>query len=286
MNIGIIDDYLDNWHTNHYPSYIRLASDLYDIPAKVSYAYAWRDHPDTSQLTTEQWCKTQDITLCSSYEELIEKSDALMVMCADNCLPHEKLAEKALRSGKPVFCDKTFAPSYEAAIRMFTLAEEHNTPVFSCSAQRFCMELLCFKTQVQEFAQYCASEGPGDMVNYSVHQFEMLETLMGTGARRCMAHLVDGNRQLVYEYEDGRVCHFTLIEPYRFSLCAMDKNQKLYPIAVTDYYLNFMLKLLQFFNGGALPVKKEDTLEIMAMQQAGREALLKPGCFVRLPLPC
>lgn len=283
MNIGIIDDYLDNWHTNHYPAYLRLASDLYGIPARVSYAWAKRNHPEEGRLTTEQWCQSQEICSCGSYEELIAKSDALMVMCADDCQPHEKLAEKALMSGKPVFCDKTFAPSYEAAVRMFALAEAHHTPVFSCSAQRFCMELLCFKTQVQEFARYCASEGPGDMANYSVHQFEMLEMLMGTGAKRCMAHLVDGNRQLVYEYEDGRVCHFTLIAPYRFSLCAMDENEKMYPIAVTDYYLNFMLRLLQFFDGGSLPVKKEDTLEIMAMQQAGREALSRPGCFVSLP---
>lgn len=282
MNIGFVDDYLDNWHANHYPSYLRLASDLYGIPARVTHAYAWRDHPDGEGMTTDEWCRAQGVCRCSTYEELIEKSDAIMVMCADNCLPHEQLAKKALMSGKPVFCDKTFAPSYEAAKRMFHLAKEYNTPVFSCSAQRFCMEILCFQSQVQKRALYCASEGPGDMVNYSVHQFEMLETLMGTGAVRCMAHYVDGNRQLVYEYEDGRVCHFTLIEPYRFSLCAMGDDRKLRGIAVTDYYLNFMLKLLRFFDGKELPVSNEDTLEIMAMQQAGREALLKPGCYVEL----
>ncbi|MDO4331112.1 MAG: Gfo/Idh/MocA family oxidoreductase [Eubacteriales bacterium] len=207
MKIGFVDDYLDNWHTNHYPFYIRLASGLYGISAETAYAYAWRDHPGEG-ISGDEWCKAQGIQRCNAYEELIEKSDAIMVMCADNCLVHEELAKKALMSGKPVYCDKTFAPTYEAAVRMFDLAEAYRTPVFSCSAQRFCMELLCFQSQIQENVKYCSSQGPGDMVNYSVHQFEMLETLMGVGAKRCMAQDINGLKQIVYEYEDDRTCFF------------------------------------------------------------------------------
>ena len=282
MKIGFVDDYLDNWHSNHYPSYVKLASDLYHIPASVCYAYAWRNHPEGG-MTTEEWCDTYGVTPCASYEELIEKSDAIMVMCADNCLPHEELAKKALESGKPVFCDKTFAPDLETAKRMFALAEVHGTRMFSCSAQRFCMELLAYQTQEQEHVDFCTSYGPGDMVNYSVHQIEMLESLMGIGAKRCIGNVLGDVRQIIYEYENGRTCVFQLGVPYYFKLNVRDKNGEMKDIAVTDFYLNFMLKLLRFFDGGELPVAKEDTLEVMAIQQAGREALAHPGNWITLP---
>lgn len=283
MKIGFVDDYLDNWHTNHYPSYIRLASGLYGIPAEVAYAYAWRDRPGDGGVSGDEWCRMRGVQRCRTYDELIEKSDVIMVMCADNCLVHEELAGQALMSGKRVYCDKTFAPTYEAAVRMFDLAKAHHTSVFSCSAQRFCMELLCFQSQLQEHVDYCRSAGPGDMVNYSIHQFEMLEALMGTGAKRCMAQEINGLKQIVYEYGDTRTCFFHQGDKVPFQLFALSDRLGLQEIAVTDYYLNFMLRLLQFFDGGELPVSREDTLEIMAMQQAGREALQRPGCWIELP---
>ncbi len=282
MKIGFVDDYLDNWHSNHYPSYIKLASALYGIPAEVTYAYAWRDHP-SGGMTTAEWCATQGILQCTSYDELLEKSDAIMVMCADNCLPHEELSNKALMCQKPVYCDKTFAPTLEAAQRMFQLAESCKTPVFSCSAQRFCMELLCFQAEYPEPLSYCCSTGPGDMVNYSIHQFEMLEALMGTGARRCLANDLNGSYQLLFDYGNNKTCVFRQGDKFPFTLQALTARQGMLDIAVTDYYLNFMLKLLQFFEKDILPVRKEDTLEIMAMQQAGREAIKCPGRWIPVP---
>lgn len=282
MKIGIVDDYLDNWHTNHYPFYLKLASELYQIPAEITCAYAWRNHPEEGMLSTSQWCVKYGVKECSTYEELIEQVDAIMVMCADNCIPHEKLAQQALESGKPVFCDKTFAPDYATAKRMFDVAREHGTRVFSCSAQRFCMELLCFQSQVQQHVDYCSTTGPGDMVNYSIHQYEMLESMMGTGAKKCIANQVGDVKQIVYEYDDDRTCAFHIGDKLHFTLTVKSEQGKLQDIAVTDYYLNFFLKLLQFFAGGEVPVKEQDTLEIMTMQQAGRQALEHPGNWVYL----
>lgn len=106
---------------------------------------------------------------------------------------------------------------------------------------------------------------------------------MGTGAKRCMATIVDGTKQITYEYSDGRKCDFNLGDKLWFRLTALSDRLGMQDIAVTDYYSNFMLKLLQFFDGGELPVSSEDTLEIMAMQEAGRLALEIPGTWVEVP---
>lgn len=277
IKIGFVDRYLDNWHTNHYPEYIQLASELYGIEARVTHVWAEMDTPDEYGMTTKVWCERYHCIECGSYEELIASVDAIMVMCADDCLPHEQLAQKALASGKPVYCDKTFAPDAEAAARMFDRAEKYRTPVFTCSAQRFCMELLSYKQQVKETVQFCNSTGPGDMVNYSVHQFEMLQMLMGTGAKRCQAVKGGNTVHIIYEYEDGRICTFTQGVRLPFKLFAASEKEGTREIAVTDYYMNFMNRLLHFFTDRKVPVTREATMEIMAMQQAGRKAIQNLG---------
>ncbi|WFR57450.1 Gfo/Idh/MocA family oxidoreductase [Anaerocolumna sp. AGMB13025] len=315
IKIGFVDRYLDNWHSNHYPEYLSLGAELYGIAAKITHAYAERDTPDEYGMTTKAWCEQYDCIPCETYEELIDSVDAIMVMCADDCLPHEELAEKALMSGKPVYCDKTFAPTKEAAKRMFDLAKKYNTPVFTCSAQRFCMELLSYKRQITELVDYCASTSPGDMVNYSIHQYEMLQMLMGTGAKRCQAFISGETVHIIYQYMEqymvqtdkdmiqnsdqntdqykntsadqyknfytgGRMCTFTQGRKLPFSLFAATKTEGVKNIEVSDYYMNFMNKLLHFFLDKRVPVTREETMEIMAMQQAGRKAIENPGIWI------
>ena len=45
----------------------------------------------------------------------------------------------------------------------------------------------------------------------------------------------------------------------------------------------FMYELLTFFAGGKLPVEPEDTMEIMAMQEGSRAAMVTPEIWITLP---
>ncbi len=282
IRIGMIDLWLDNWHTNHYPDYLRLAAQVFGFDMELTDVWAKQDAPEGG-LSTEAWCRAKNVRPAESEEELFQRVDAVMVMCADNCLPHEELAHKALACGKPVYCDKTFAPTLEAAVRMFNRAGQYNTPMFTCSAQRYCIELRSFERMYGRKADYCATTGPGDMVNYSIHQYEMLEHVMGTGAVRCQAEKIGNINKIIYEYEEeGRKASFTQGQGMPFRMVA-SKGKVYEEIAVTDYYTGFMHVLCKFFKDGKPPVSREDTLEIMAMQQAGREALQNPGQWVRVP---
>ncbi len=284
LRIGFVDRWLDNWHTNHYPDYLRLASRLYGLPAEIVAAWAESDAPEG--LTTDGWCAAHRVERAASVGELIAGVDAILVLCADDCLPHEALAHQALAGGKPVYCDKTFAPDLDAGARMFAHARAHGTPVFSCSAQRWCMELLAWQMNHPGPARHCATTGPGDMVNYSIHQFEMLEALLGTGASRCRALPDSDARRLQYQWEDGRSASFAQGQglPFTLEVSATGAEGSTESLAVLEYYMNFMHALLTFFADGNPPVPAADTLAILAMQQAGRQALAQPGDWVELPV--
>ena len=283
IKVGLVDQYLNNWHTDHYPKYLHLATQLYGFEIQVVEAYALMDHPGDG-MTTDEWCVWQKINRASSYEELLDHVDVIMVMCADDCTHHEKLAQKALESGKPVFCDKTFAPTLEAAARMFDYAEQNSTPLFTCSAQRFCMELLCYQQTNKHPVNFCATTGPGDIINYSIHQFEMIQTLMGCGAVRCMAHSTGETCHVLYEYPQGRQATFTQSPKTPFTIIVSDEHDNKENITVSDYYMNFFHALCQFFVDRKPPVSREATLEIMAMQQSAREALRQNDKWINISI--
>ncbi|MCQ2431076.1 MAG: hypothetical protein MJ175_00575 [Clostridia bacterium] len=293
LKIGLIDRYFDNWHTNYYPGYLRDAIKEAGMDADLCYVYAMEDAP--GGMTSTEWNETYGhAELLDSYEAIIEKSDALMFMCADDVFPHEALARKALMSGKRLYCDKTFAPDTAAARRMFRLAKDFGTQVFTCSAQRWCPDLSAYMESAKaagKQAQFCATTGPGEIRNYSVHQLEMIERVMGIGAVDCMAFPVNGSKTVVYRYADGRRVTMVQSPNAVFSMVVSDDfadwNSPNKPtnraIQVGDFYNPFMHEMLKFFAGGELPVKPEDTMELIAMQEAARNAIDHPETWCPLP---
>lgn len=145
------------------------------------------------------------------------------------------------------------------------------------------MELMGYLDRRQGMTSFCATSGPGDMVNYSIHQFEMLQAVMGAGASRCMGFTAEGVRHLAYDYEEGRLATFTQGPKFPFSLTVSEGMTYSRNIMISDYYMNFMQAMLRFFQTGTPPVARADTLEIMAMQEAGRKALASPGFWISVP---
>lgn len=290
FSVGMVDLYGDNWHTNYYPTFLRAAALESGIDMAVKYAYFPQNAP--SGETPAQWCsRIGEVELCPDYDTLIAKSDAIMVMCADDVYPHEQLARKALCSGKPVFCDKTFAPDIDAAMRMFALAKEYDTPVFSTSAQRYCPDLMAYCKAQQKPAAFAATTGPGELINYSVHQLEMIEAVMGRGAKEVMAFPVNSSVTAVIRYAEGRYATFVQSPNAIFSMAASDDKADWYSdnkatnrnIAIGEFYIPFMKKLIAFFQTRVPPIMPQDTMEVVAIQQAIRQAAKTPGAWVNVP---
>lgn len=274
MKVGFIDYYLDEWHANNYPQWIREAS---NGTVESAYAYDMIDSPKGG-LTTEQWCEQYQITCCSTIEEVVEKSDVLIVLSPDNCEMHEELCQLPLRSGKPAYVDKTFAPDLATARHIFSIADVAGTPCYSTSALRYASEYRAVDTSA-----VCAASlwGGGNFETYSIHQLEPLVMLMKTPSKRVMYLPGEGWLTLSVEFEDGRFGTITQFEnwsPFVSNICT-GKGNHLFHVE-SDFFHEFIVELVDFFETGSAKVPHEETLIVMALREAGLKAQQLPGEWV------
>ncbi len=284
IKIGFADYFLNNWHCDHYPGFLREVIAAYGYDAKVTHAFGIHKEPPYGGVPSEEWCRERNLILCDSMEQLVEEVDAIMVIAADDALWHEEVCQIPLRSGKPVFVDKTFAPSLEVGKRLFQLAEEHGTPIFSSSAQRYCQSIIDYKKKHTELPNFVSTVGPHSLNHYAVHQLEPIVTLMGTGVKRIKGFPVGSAvTQLILDYGDGRMANFVQSpQPwaeFNFMVSDGESGERL----VSDdrnFYHNLSKAIMDFFVHGIVPVRKEETLEILALIDAARETRKHPDTWI------
>lgn len=277
--IGFIDYFLDEWHANNYPAFLRKADPDGDFV--VACAYAEKDKE--GGLTTDEWCAKNGIKRCNTIEEVIAECDCLIVMSPDNPERHWDLCQLPLRSGKPVYVDKTFAPSKQIAIDLVKLGEESGTPFFSSSALRFADEL---KTLDRENIAFINSRGPGNFDTYSIHQLEPMLMLMGSDVKRVMSIGSGEYASMVLEFSGGRsavMSHYGWNGgiDFEFTVSYADGKNVKVP-AMSNNFPNFMVALLDFFRTGTIHAAHEETISIMAVIEAGNRALQTPGVWVEV----
>lgn len=286
MRVGFIDYYLDEWHANHYPIWIREQAQRLGLPTEVVCAWADIDSP-SGGLTTAQWCEQHQIRQAETQEQLIEQVDCLIVLSPDNPEQHERLSELALRAGKPVYMDKTFAPDAASAQRMFALAQQFSTPLFSSSALRYSSELLAWKQQADsaDALKFVATSGPGSYDNYAVHQLEMIVTLLGTGAERIKSVFADHGhgRLFAISYPDGRQASLLQASAAEFQVNVQSASGQGHFIGNCSHFFNHLIAaIIRFFHTGQLPVRPEETIEIITLLEGGRHALRTPDQWISL----
>ncbi len=280
FRIGFIDYFLDEWHANNYPAWIAEAS---NGEMTVTHAYASIDSPLGGR-TTEQWCADFGVTRCASLDEIISACDGLVVLSPDNPEQHVALTEKPLRSGKPVFIDKTFSDSLAAAKQIFAFAKESGSPCYSTSALRYAAEYEDVDTGA---IRALSSWGGGRFAGYAVHQLDPIVMLMKTPAKRVIALASEGSSSLMIEFEDGRtaqMCCYYYDTP--FAMCLSMKGDHSRVITVeSEFFKAFIRKLVSFFRDPKPLVPHAETLEVMAIADAGNRALANPGVWVDVPKP-
>ena len=119
--IGFIDLFIDEWHSNNYPGYFASAPRW----SEFELMYAWEKEPFPGRRALKEWCTDNNMIPASSIAEVVEKCDAICVLAPANPEVHEELADLPLRSGKPLYIDKPFTNSLEAAERIFEKAEKY-----------------------------------------------------------------------------------------------------------------------------------------------------------------
>ncbi len=273
MKIGFIDYFLDEWHANNLPKWIE---DETKGEFKVCYAYGKIDK--VGGLTNKEWCERLGVEHCETIDEVVEKSDCLIVLSPDNPEMHEELCEIPLKSGKHTFVDKTFSPDYETGKRIFELAGKYHTSIFSSSALRFSEEL---KDIQKSKVKFIYSSGPGEFSNYAIHQLEMVVSILGTDVLgiRCIN---TGSPVLEIQYQGNRTA---IISQYKdtddFSLrIGMEDEDGKHIKNCTNFFPNFVKRLIEFFKTGSVPVNGEETLAVIKLRELGLKALENPGVVI------
>ena len=138
--------------------------------------------------------------------EMIGQVDAVLVVDdTGGGATHADLARPFLEAGMPVFVDKPMTTSYDDAVELFAIAERTGAPLLSCSALRFAAELEPARAELERIGTLSSvvSVGPGDWFYYGVHAVELLEAVVGTGARSIHRHAFAQRDVAIIDFPDG-----------------------------------------------------------------------------------
>ena len=247
---------------------------------QVTCAWAQMDKPGGK--TNEAYCREQGIALLPDAESVIAESDCLIVMSPDNPEMHEELCRLPFASGKPTYVDKTFAVDRETALRLIRAAAASGTPFFSSSALRFAKEYIGLQ---REGIEAIHSRGPGMFANYGIHQIEPIVSLMGHELEKIMYVGTKSTPAFVLRFRDGRCatlsqlgvdCDFSLAVNYTDDRAVVLQG-------ASDFYMQFLLNMVQFFKDGIPKVSAQETLSVITILEYGKKAMQTPDTWVSLP---
>lgn len=289
IKVGLINYFMDDYHCNHFHQWIKEISGG-EVLAK--YSWAMLDKPPADYLfkqqnrTTEQWCRDYGIEQCASPEEVVAKSDVLLINTPDYFCTHEALCQAPFRSGKPTFVDKNFAMNYMTAKRMADLAAACDTPWFSASALRFLPEYQKVKTDdIIDITLWWDSDDV-----HIIHMVEPVIMLMKAAPVRVMRVAGKGFSHSMLGFDDGRYATLSGYDPYRsglpmrMSVChsaaTLSSHENI--DLISDVYHGLMVEIVNFFRTGKAPVQPQETLNIMAIIDALALAKKRPGEWVEI----
>ncbi|WP_176011749.1 oxidoreductase [Victivallis sp. Marseille-Q1083] len=270
--VGIIDYHIDEWHANHLPEFFAGAQRRNEFELYC----AWEESPAAPPgQPLQTYCAAHGLIAAGSIQAVVEQADCLLVLAPSNPETHCRLAELPLKSGKPTYIDKTFAPDLEAAMAMIRLAGQHRTPFFTSSALRFSSELLAARRQGIRPSTALAEGGGSSFEEYCIHQIEMVVSALGTGAIRLMQCGTPDCEHLVLQYADSRFGTLTLRPDLDFRLLLGEAERTVRLDPLTAFFPNFTDALLEFFTTGVSPVPVEETIEVIKIRDAALAGLSK-----------
>ena len=266
--IGFVDYYLAEWHADNYPAWMAEVCEKEGLSYEV--AYAWAEREDSlayAGRTSSQWCEEMGVERCATLEELCEKSDEIVVLAPTDPEKHLGYAETVLRYGKPTYIDKSFAPDLATAKKIFTLAEQYRTPVFSTSALRYAAELDSFA----DCRQMMVMGSGSNIEEYIIHEIEMVVKKLGVGAQRMKLERFGAQTYLHVAYGDDRSASmvFARSMPYTLYMASSDPKGPR-PVTVTvasEFFKGLMADMLRFFEEGRASFDPEQTLEVMRIRE-------------------
>lgn len=228
---------------------------------------------DKRQQQMEQW----GVKVTRNMDEALEGMDAMMLEINDPAL-HLKYFKEVVDKvkGRPLFMDKPLADTLNNAKEIVGIIKKKQLKIFSSSSLRFAPQVVQI-AQDAPSPRVCFATGPlgkaptgSSVIFYGVHTVEMLERIMGRGAKKVFAQASPSGTGAIIEYSDGRRGFVQFNDGnWNWALLGFDeKGAKSCGVDAAYLYTDLLKKSIEFFNGAEAPVPIEDTLEIQAILNA------------------
>ena len=271
--IGFVDFYISEWHANNYPAWIRDAAQKLGLEYEVAYAWAEKDISDFDGKTTDEWCAAFGVQKCDTIAELCEKSDCIMILAPSNPETHLGYAREVLKYGKRTYIDKTFAPDFETAKKIFDLGKEYHAPFFSSSALRYSAALADLKNpkSVTTFG------GGSNFEEYIVHQAEMV---IASLKRKPLSIRVEaqGKQYISTVKLDGASATMIYSPELSYAMSSENENgERVYKTSGKGHFPTLIEDILRFFETGEFSFDTNETLDVMKLREAAIKGTLADG---------
>jgi predicted dehydrogenase len=229
------------------------------------------------------------VEIVGSITELLKKVDFVMLETNDGRL-HLEQALEVIQAGKSMFVDKPVTASLSDAIILYETARSHNVPIFSSSSLRYITgieELLNGKigaiTGALTFSPAKFEKTHPDLFWYGIHGVETLFAIMGTGCTSVSRVSSDHTDQVTGIWVDGRIGAFRGIRSGKGDYGGIVFGEKgILSLGGYSGYNPLLVQIIRFFDSGVVPVKSEETLEILAFMEAADLSKARNGIPVEL----
>lgn len=282
MKVGFLDYQLTNSHFKKFHSLLTG-----EVGAGKVEITGFHELEPTDQ--GRQWCTENKATYATSAVELVESSDALLVLAPNNPEKHLEVAAPALASGKPTYIDKLLADTPEEAEKIVKRAGEKNTPLMCASALRFAVELEQLDKNISGKPEMVFARGYGKFPVYAVHTITMALRYFGPDVRRVIDTGTEGMRLLTVEGGNGRA--FIEVRdvpgggkafPWQVGVIAGCKHEAATVADANGFYRNLMSETLKFYETGKSPVSVEEQLATVQVQWGAEQSLKDGGVWIDL----
>ncbi len=233
--------------------------------------------------------KSWGVEIVDSIDDLLKKVDVVLLETNDG-RRHLEQAIPVLKAGKTMFIDKPISASLKDGIIIFELAKHYKVPVFTSSSLRFmssAQEVANGKIGkvlgADTYSPCSIEKTHPDIFWYGIHGVEILYTVMGTGCKEVVRVHTDSTDIVVGTWEDGRIGSFrgtrTGQHTYGGTAYGEKGDAVLGPV---QGYEPLVVEIIKFFETGRIPVRQEETLEMLAFMEAADESKRKMGAAVKL----
>jgi len=263
--IGFVDYYISEWHANNYPAWIKEAAEKLGLEYEVAYAWAEEYVSPVDKRNTDDWCRDFGIERCETIAELCEKSDFIVVLAPSNPEKHLDYASEVLKYGKRTYIDKTFAPDYKTARKIFNIGEKYGADFFSSSALRYnsALDGLAGSKYITTFA------GGPNFPDYAVHQAEMVIATMKCEAASVKVEAQGSQFITSVKLADGRAATMIYAPSLSYGIMAeREDGTSVYRSAAAGHFQSLMLDILNFFETGEHSFDPSETLLVMKLREA------------------